>query len=413
MTAPVLEYQSAHAAPERPPLYWYERAYLLLAGVVLPIGCFAASADRYPLAEEWQSGAWHATLSQVPSGRCAWPFYPLLACAMLCIALLAVRPIRFAPVFAVRFGLYTGILLALQFTCIQAIAMTSPDGPGEAIVACAVGIAAAGAPIFVGWLISLVPWRRMFDAGRRHVAPAAARSTLLTVVAVGVLLVILLAGLANVAITALFVALAGAPALTLAAYAWASRVAWTVSHRSDEEDEAVGHLRWIAPVAWLAMFVGAWRLSMAAAVAEYAKLPTSAPGCYVATAAARGHRRFVRSRLVRDDRGGTFAVNEQLRRLKCAEILLRASSPELHRHLRRAYDHIGPRLARFLGPPLAADVAYVLLKPIEGLALVLLRAALPDDTRRHVAAAYAGGCVSGEADGPPHARRACNICASQ
>ena len=42
---------------------------------------------------------------------------------------------------------------------------------------------------------------------------------------------------------------------------------------------------------------GAWRMSLLVVFEEYAKLPTSPPpsDCYVATAAARGHRRWVRA----------------------------------------------------------------------------------------------------------------------
>ena len=110
---------------------------------------------------------------------------------------------------------------------------------------------------------------------------------------------------------------------------------------------------------------------------EYAKLPKTPPGnCYICTAAARGHRRLVRSeeRLLP---GGTVRrVNDQTRYFKAAELLLAAVSPGGHRLCRRIYDCLGPRLAALLIHPVVADVAYLSLKPLEwavraGLALLL------------------------------------------
>lgn len=104
---------------------------------------------------------------------------------------------------------------------------------------------------------------------------------------------------------------------------------------------------------------------------EYAKLPT-APGCYIATAAARGHRRFVGARLYFAADGRRFAVNDQLCRLKCFELILAHCLPRAHRVCRGAYDRLGPPAAALLAHPLLADAAYLLLKPAEWASLALL-----------------------------------------
>ena len=113
----------------------------------------------------------------------------------------------------------------------------------------------------------------------------------------------------------------------------------------------------------------AWRGAYALALAEYAKLPTEPPpDCYVCTAAARGHRRWVGA----DARG----CNDQMRHLKAAELALMALAPRLHRRLRRVYDAWGPSLARRLRRPLVADLAYALLKPLEWACREILRLAV-------------------------------------
>ena len=107
---------------------------------------------------------------------------------------------------------------------------------------------------------------------------------------------------------------------------------------------------------------------------EYARLPLEQPttNCYIATAASRGHTWFVGSRTIRLEDGRRWQVNRQLVVLKTGEIALRVLTPRLHSWLRVVYDRIGPVLARRLGHPILADLAYLALKPIEWLTRFLL-----------------------------------------
>jgi hypothetical protein len=94
----------------------------------------------------------------------------------------------------------------------------------------------------------------------------------------------------------------------------------------------------------------------------YQEPPT---GCYVVTAATRGHRRLVRP-LREERRGDGFVlVNRQLIVLRELEARWAASWPRSHAVARRAYDTIGPAVARRLRSPWAADAAYLSLKPLE------------------------------------------------
>ena len=133
----------------------------------------------------------------------------------------------------------------------------------------------------------------------------------------------------------------------------------------------------LAVVTWLAAYLGAWRTSFIWMLQEYAKLPTTpSEHCYVCTAAARGHRRLVGAEEYTAPDGTIHRVNDQMRYLKAAELLLASTSPPVHRVARRVYDRIGPILAAGLVHPLLGDVVYLSLKPPEwlsraGLALVL------------------------------------------
>jgi len=127
----------------------------------------------------------------------------------------------------------------------------------------------------------------------------------------------------------------------------------------------------------IAAYFGAWRYSHNLMLVQYAQLPTEDPNCYVCTAAARGHSRLVRSQSIATSTA-TFAANDQMRTLKAAELLLRHLTPCGHRLLRQVYNRLGPPLARRLSHPIAADTAYLSLKPAEWLACGLLYLLLPN-----------------------------------
>jgi hypothetical protein len=130
--------------------------------------------------------------------------------------------------------------------------------------------------------------------------------------------------------------------------------------------------------AWLAAYAAAWRFDILKMYELYAALPTEPPNCYIATAAARGHPRFVQSWTVQRADGKSMQVNRQLQWLKCAELALVAVHPRLHSLLRRVYDVIGKRLARSIQNPLLADAAYLILKPWEWFAGLVLQTIIPE-----------------------------------
>ena len=358
MSLPILEYRSRGRVENRPPISMLEKLAYVMLGVLSPAICFSLSIPKYPIQPEWQEGGWSRYLAMIPSGRVGFAFYPLLLYSMASLSLLVIR-IKFANRFLVRLGLYTGIVLSLQYCVVQAAAIgnagSAPDW--QFFVRLAIGLGAA-AILFAQIRLLHLFWRT------RPI----------------ILLVCLLAPIVPVIlwfqISLLFI-VAAAPAWSAGAYtmaAWTARQEYVRDRGLRRESR---QLQWLGIVAWILGYGAAWKWSIANAIKAYAALPTSAH-CYIATAAASGHRRFVRSgRAVAGD-GSIFWCNDQLRRLKCVEIAFAAASPATHRLMRRIYDWAGPRLARLIAcRPLLADLAYATLKPTEWLAYGLLVCLIP------------------------------------
>jgi hypothetical protein len=106
---------------------------------------------------------------------------------------------------------------------------------------------------------------------------------------------------------------------------------------------------------------------------HYASLPEHPPGCFVVTAASKGHPWFVGTFLEIERRGVQRAVNQQLVTFWQLEQLWSKKGPGSHRSFRRVYNWIGPRIACCIRHRAVADVVYLVLKPVEWFALLLLR----------------------------------------
>jgi hypothetical protein len=123
---------------------------------------------------------------------------------------------------------------------------------------------------------------------------------------------------------------------------------------------------------WCGGFLVAMLAKIPLAMRFYASLPDEPPqSCFVVTAAARGHPRIV---------GTTYdstlcrTVNQQLLRFWQFEELLADQSPRVHRSLRHVYNRIGPWLANLIIARWQADLVFLLLKPLEWMAVIVIRA---------------------------------------
>ena len=71
-------------------------------------------------------------------------------------------------------------------------------------------------------------------------------------------------------------------------------------------------------------------------------------------------------------------VNRQLQRLKVVELAIMAMIPSVHALMRRIYDVVGRRLAAHIQNPLLADVAFLLLLPLEWISFFGLKLLIPE-----------------------------------
>jgi hypothetical protein len=117
-----------------------------------------------------------------------------------------------------------------------------------------------------------------------------------------------------------------------------------------------------------------WGASVAWTYQTFLSLPTDPGGCFVVTAASRGHRKFVGPFLEAPHRGETRLSNQQLATLWQFESLWHSRAPRTHAAFRKAYNFIGPIIARRITSPWIADAFYIALKPVELFARFLVNA---------------------------------------
>lgn len=149
------------------------------------------------------------------------------------------------------------------------------------------------------------------------------------------------------------------------------RVALSVFREIRKRDSKRSWIDTSIVLSWITGYPVAWWLSIDLLLLEYSALPITDPNCYVASAAANGHRQLVGSQKQKTTNGDTF-VNLQMQRVKFLEFVLLAMCPTLHKPIRRAYNRFGPRLASVCSRnKFAADLTYLSLKPVEWTAELL------------------------------------------
>ncbi|MCB0156197.1 MAG: hypothetical protein KDF65_15480 [Anaerolineae bacterium] len=345
--------------PERPlpvPASLFSRWAYAFAATVIPIISFALSDVLKP---EWQSGKTSDYVLLMLGPSVTPYFYPFLLYSVVCLLRLLWQPAAYARKFAVRFGIYTGFVLSLQYALLLAL---SVENSGSLIL---IGI-------FVVGLVRLIPSIYTVAAVRF----GAGRVLLVIILSLGVILLSAFVFfppadfLVVLPLVGLFI---GGPFFCLA-------ISGTIAYRllKDYERLTMPLTQGLSGVGWLAAYLVAWRLAIQATLAAYAALPPQPPNCYIATAAAQGHHRLTGAQPVTLSDGRTLWVNAQLRYLKCGELALRALSPTTHRRVRRIYDRVGVGLAGRLQHPLLADAAYLTLKPVEWGVAWLLRRLVPN-----------------------------------
>ncbi len=93
---------------------------------------------------------------------------------------------------------------------------------------------------------------------------------------------------------------------------------------------------------------------------------------YLCTVAAGGHEKVVKPLRMGERHGHRVVVNRQLCIANAFEQILEEKTPRFHRAVRHIYDTYGFPIARLIRTKGAADVVYVLMKPLEWLFLIVL-----------------------------------------
>lgn len=125
---------------------------------------------------------------------------------------------------------------------------------------------------------------------------------------------------------------------------------------------------------WATMFtLPSWLTSWQWSRQVYESLPNQAPqGCFVVTAAGRGHAQIVGPFFEINHRGENRRANQQLITLWQFEERWRKQFPQSHRRFRQIYNRLGPCVAAGIRSPWLADAMFLALKPAEWLAKLCL-----------------------------------------
>ncbi len=110
-----------------------------------------------------------------------------------------------------------------------------------------------------------------------------------------------------------------------------------------------------------------WTLS-----GEISPPPVEIDSHYLCTVAIRGHKELVKPVRMGLRRGEKIVVNRQLCVANAFEQLLEERTPRFHRALRRFYDTCGYPVSRHIQAPLAADMVYLAMKPLEWFFVAVL-----------------------------------------
>jgi len=331
------------------------RIVLWLYGFMMPLFCLAVSFSGFTgsLDQPWQSGSIDIYAAMLLRPLSWMWFTPWLLLSLISLTIWTYQPLT-ATRWWIRFGLYSGVILALQFWIIVLLQtyFLSPF------------IAAFVWPsIFV---ISLLLTGIGKHYKRFQIWHLLCLTTIVAVVAA--VLQILPTGAAGALILVPMVILAAAPTLNLIAYVQAAVIVSRIDKRLDGK---------LLPmlIGWTFGWLLSWRLAVQAMLDQYSRLPVNDPNCYFANAAAHAHvclggsrRRLTPSG---DDSASTATaeVTLAMKRLKFLELALMATAPRVHRSIRRFYDRWGEPAARFCANHgWFADLTCIALKPVEGLA---------------------------------------------
>lgn len=335
-------------------LTWPLRIKFFLTGVVFPIVCLGlvVAGGSPSVGGAWQSGHMDDHVSVLLSVPAILPFFPLLILNFVAMSVWCFRPDTFRKGW-IRIGIYSGVIVSLMFNILLAFVV--------AYIPLIFAVIVAPVLAFIVWATTNL-FRKRFSILYLVVI------TTLCSVALAVAIPWLKTNprIWEVFGVALLAIIGSATVLGFITFSRVSCAIINLIFQYGEVDypHPVSKRLLFGWITWAIGMAAAWRLALYIQAIEYAKLPTQ-PDCYVSSAAAHGHSRFVRA-VKREDE---FCVNLQMKRLKFLELAMLAALPRTHRMIRLVYNRMGPRLARICqSNRWFADLSYIGLKPVEWIA---------------------------------------------
>lgn len=123
-------------------------------------------------------------------------------------------------------------------------------------------------------------------------------------------------------------------------------------------------------VAWILGLSATYIWKVYEAKKLFNELPETPPsGCFIVTAAGKGHQNFVGSFF---SPAHNKVMTRQLIIFYQFEFYLMERFPRFHKGLRKVYNIIGPKIAKRIHTKWIADMVYLLLKPLEFFILLIL-----------------------------------------
>ena len=340
------------------------RFFYAFVVTILALLCFFVVNILKP---EFQSGKITDYISLFLAFDSSWVFLPLVAYSSASLILLFFSPQQSVNKFWIRLGIYTGALLAFQFTVLTFLALLETFYIILALWAASLVIVP-----FYRFLTKLIGIKLFFLVF--FILPFLAYCFLFLISSIFPEINLPFIG-----------SELSAPFLFLAAFFLACAPFWSflIMARTSYlllKDYETGFTLFggVGLLAWLGGFTGAWTFAVLRTIQTYNALPPQPPDCYIATAAAKGHPRMVGSRTIAQPNGSQMRVNPQLQRLKCVELAMLAVFPKVHRLIRKIYDVLGKKLAAHIQNPILADVAYLLLVPVEWISFLTLKIFIPE-----------------------------------
>lgn len=345
------------------------RLIYLLSTVAPWVGFMLFGFDRFGSAE-WQTGTMQ-TYFELSFAETVWVWFaPFLVYSSFSMLLLLWNADRFSHFWFVRFGIYTGVVLAIQFA-VQTM-FAGDLGFGFVIGVICIPLL-FGLNWFINWLIGLIKRKRHDENFWK--------------VAAGILLAVVVLWLGLY-----FVGFGGGPIAFLVIGPLAAGVALTpifagltaykLYRHIDQGNVENLVIKATLGIGWVAAYGFAAFKAIDRIFDLYTQLPTEPPHCYIATASAKGHRPLVNSTAVTVQNGETLLVTRQLQILKAGELVLCVLMPRFHKVMRVLYDSIGPKIARRIQGPWSADVGYLFFKPFELITLFFFKLLLPNQMRK-------------------------------